>query len=71
MNSGMEKDLYQATIRIENNVISTVTGKDINFLKIHLSEKCDLEQSGVEGEITELSSGKIVYKCHKQTIIDQ
>ncbi|KTD69128.1 MULTISPECIES: hypothetical protein [Legionella] len=71
MNSFSPKDLYEARIKIENKVISTTTGKNIDTLKIHLSERCDLEPSGTEGEIIELATGKIIYRCNKQTIIDK
>ncbi|KTC83538.1 hypothetical protein [Legionella cincinnatiensis] len=71
MDSSNEKNTYEARILIENKIIFTTTGKDLDNLKICLSEKCDQEHSGVEGEIIELASGLIIYKCHKQTIIDQ
>ncbi|KTC90542.1 hypothetical protein OQJ15_07885 [Fluoribacter dumoffii] len=71
MNSPTQKDPFEARVKIENRIISKTTGPNIEILKIHLSEQCDLEHSGVEGEIIELATGKIVYRCHKQTIIDQ
>lgn len=71
MNSPIEKDPYEAIIKIEDMVISKTTGKNIEVLKIHLSNECDLEHSGAEGEIIELATGKIIYRCHKQTIIDK
>ncbi|MCW8398007.1 hypothetical protein OQJ26_04275 [Legionella sp. PATHC038] len=71
MNSLRQKDPYEARVTIENKIISKTTGQNIDALKVHLSQQCDLEHSGVEGEIIELATGKIVYRCHKQTIIDQ
>ncbi|MCE0724447.1 MULTISPECIES: hypothetical protein [Legionella] len=71
MNSPIENDPYEAIVKIEEIVISKITGKNIDALKIHLSDKCDLEHSGAEGTIIELATGKIIYRCHKQTIIDQ
>ncbi|KTD62620.1 hypothetical protein Lsan_1802 [Legionella santicrucis] len=71
MDSSNEKDTYEARILIENKIIFKTTGKDLDNLKICLSEKCDQEHSGTEGVIVELVSGLIIYRCHKQTIIDQ
>lgn len=71
MNSSIEKDPYEAIVKIEEIIISKTTGNNIEALKIHLSNQCDLEHSGVEGEIVELATGKIIYRCHKQTIIDK
>ncbi|CAM2925217.1 Uncharacterised protein [Legionella steigerwaltii] len=71
MNSRSQKDPYEARIKIENQIISITTGQNIDALKVHLSEQCDLEHSGAEGEIIELATGIIIYRCHKQTIIDQ
>ncbi len=71
MGSSNEKDTYEARIVIENKIIFKTTGKNLDNLKICLSEKCDQEHSGAEGVIVELASGSIIYRCHKQTIIDQ
>ncbi|MCW8408108.1 hypothetical protein OQJ13_03885 [Legionella sp. PATHC035] len=71
MNSLKQNDPYEARVTIEKKIISKTTGQSIDALKVHLSEQCDLEHSGAEGEIIELATGKIIYRCHKQTIIDQ
>ncbi|KTD09120.1 hypothetical protein Lgra_2355 [Legionella gratiana] len=71
MDPSNEKDIYEARILIENEIIFKTTGKNLDDLKICLSEKCDQEHSGAEGEIVEIISGSIMYRCHKQTIIDQ
>ena len=71
MNATADQPLYEAKIRIGNKIMSTVTGNSINELQVFLSGKCELEKSGAEGEIIELSTGKVVYHCNKQTIIDQ
>ncbi|KTD01802.1 hypothetical protein OQJ19_12470 [Fluoribacter gormanii] len=71
MNSAKEKDPYEARIKIEEKIISSTTGSNIESLMILLTEKCDLEHSGAEGEIIEIATGKVIYRCHKQTIIDQ
>ncbi|HHF7372975.1 hypothetical protein [Legionella bozemanae] len=71
MNSPIEDDPYEAVVKIDEIVISKITGKNIDALKIHLSDKCDLEHSGAAGEIIELATGKIIYRCYKQTIIDK
>lgn len=71
MDPPTEKSSYEARVKIENIIISKTTGGNVDALKVYLSEKCDLEHSGAEGEIIELTTGKIIYKCHKQTIIDK
>lgn len=71
MGSSNEKDIYEARVLIEGKVIFKITGKSIDDLKAYLSEKCDQEHSGTEGEIIEIASGDVIYKCHKQTLIDK
>ncbi|KTD40492.1 hypothetical protein [Legionella parisiensis] len=71
MNSPIEKDPYEAIVKIEEIVISKITGKNVDALKIHLIDKCDSEHSGASGEIIEIATGKIIYRCYKQTIIDK
>lgn len=65
------KNSYEARVKIEDCVISSTRGDSVEQLKVFLSQQCDLEQSGAEGEIIECATGKIVYKCHKQTVIDE
>ncbi len=71
MSAPKEKDLYEARVKIEDKIISKTTGTSVDSLMVLLSEQCDLEHSGAEGEIIEIATGKIIYKCHKQTIIDK
>lgn len=71
MNKAADQPFYQAKIRIGNKIISTVTGDNLNELQVFLSNKCELEQSGVQGEIIALGTGEVVYRCNKQTIIDE
>ncbi|MDR3442958.1 MAG: hypothetical protein P4L65_08065 [Legionella sp.] len=71
MNLPNDKDPYEAQIRIGNKIISTVTGKNISELQAFLSERCELEESGTEGQIIEMSTGNVIYSCRKQTIIDE
>lgn len=71
MDSPKKYDRYEARILIENEVILKKTGNNIDELKVYLIEKCDQEHSGTEGEIIERASGTIIYRCHKQTIIDK
>ncbi|KTD60611.1 hypothetical protein Lsai_0069 [Legionella sainthelensi] len=55
MGSSNEKDTYEARIVIKNKIIFKTTGKDLDNLKICLSENCDQEHSGAEGVIVELA----------------
>ena len=71
MSSPTDKNPYEAQIRVGNKIISKMTGKSISKLQAFLSERCELEESGTEGHIIELSTGKIIYSCRKQTIIDE
>jgi hypothetical protein len=71
MNKTADQPLYEAKIRIGNKIISTVTGNSISDLRVFLSGKCELEKSGAKGEIIELSTGEVVYRCNRQTIIDE
>ncbi|PWY54312.1 hypothetical protein DGG96_17845 [Legionella qingyii] len=71
MNSPKEKDPYEARMKMEGKIISSTTGSNIDSLMILLTEQCDSEHSGTEGEIIEVATGKVIYRCHKQTIIDQ
>lgn len=65
------KDIYEARVKIGNNIISKITGIKVDPLKVHLSVQCDLESSGANGEIIDLITGKIIYRCRKQTIVDK
>ncbi|KGP63678.1 hypothetical protein EP47_04750 [Legionella norrlandica] len=71
MSSNESQCLYEARIRIEDVIIFKVAGNDTNGLKVLLSAKCELEKSGAEGEIIEISTGEIIYRCRKQTTIDE
>lgn len=71
MKESSAQDPYKARITINNKIIYKVTGKSIEELQPLLHARCQTEESGVKGEIIEISSGEIVYSCNKQTIIDQ
>ena len=71
MGSPNKTHTYEARIKMEDKIIFKTTGENLDKLKVILSDRCELEHSGVEGEIIELATGKIVYKFHKQTIIDK
>lgn len=71
MNTTADQPLYEAKIRIGDKIIFAVTGNSISELQVFLSGKCELEKSGTEGEIIEISTGEVVYRCNKQTIIDE
>ena len=71
MTKSTVKNPYEGRIRINNQIVYTVTGESINELQVLLHGRCQTEESGTEGEIIELSSGKTVYRCRKETIIDQ
>ena len=71
MNSIKENKRYEARVKIENQIVFKTTGRNLNNLKIKLSEKCDLEHSGAKGEIVEIATGKVVYRCRKVTVIDK
>lgn len=71
MSSHYNKDRYKAILRIEGKTILKLTGDNIEDLKVRLIGLCESEHSGAEGEIIEVATGNSVYRCHKQTIIDQ
>jgi hypothetical protein len=71
MKAPPNQDPYEARVSIENKILYRMTGKNLGELQILLHEKCLEEKSGIDGEIIELSTGKTVYRCSKQTIIDQ
>ncbi|MFI4919655.1 MAG: hypothetical protein ACHP65_08885 [Legionellales bacterium] len=70
MNPSDAKQPYEARIIIGDKIISTTTGTSISELQAFLNRQCELEKSGVEGEIIEVSTGKTIYRCNRQTIID-
>ena len=67
----MLKDTYEAQVKIGKNIISKITGKILNDLRVHMILHCDLESSGARGELIDLASGKIIYRCYKQTLVDK
>ena len=71
MNDNINHDLYEARIKIGEEIIFKTTGKKLNDLKIALAAHCELESSGAVGEIIELGTNEVVYSCRKQTIIDE
>ena len=71
MTKSTAKHPYEGRIRINNQIVYKVTGKSIHELQPLLHGRCQTEASGAEGEIIELSSGQTVYRCRKETIIDQ
>ena len=71
MSKSTAKNPYEGRIRIGNQIVYTVTGNSINELQALLHGRCQIEESGAEGEIIELSSGQTVSRCRKETIIDQ
>ncbi|BCA96573.1 hypothetical protein TUM19329_29340 [Legionella antarctica] len=67
MNTVTEQHPYQAKIKIGDEIISQTTGDCISDLQIFLIGQCELEKSGAEGEIVEISTGEVVYRCRKQS----
>lgn len=67
----MWKDTYEAQIKIGKNIISKITGKILHDLRVRMILHCDLESSGARGELIDLATGKIIYRCHKQTLVDK
>ncbi|KTD44414.1 hypothetical protein Lpar_0500 [Legionella parisiensis] len=65
------KDIYEARVKIGNHLISKIRGIKADPLKVYLSVQCDLESSGAKGELIDLLTGKIIYACRKQTIVDK
>ncbi|KTD72790.1 hypothetical protein Ltuc_0637 [Legionella tucsonensis] len=65
------KNLYEARVKIGNHIISKITGIKADPLKVYLSVQCDLESSGAKGELIDLITGRIIYACRKQTIVDK
>ncbi|HHF7365174.1 TPA: hypothetical protein ACPSKY_000267 [Legionella bozemanae] len=65
------KNLYEARVKIGNHIISKIRGIKADALKVYLSVQCDLESSGAKGELIDLGTGKIIYACRKQTIVDK
>ena len=61
MSSSDAKQPYEARIIMGGKIISTTTGTSISDLQAFLSRQCELEQSGVEGEIIELNNRKYSY----------
>jgi hypothetical protein len=66
MNAAVDHHLYEAKIKIGNEIISQTTGDSISDLQIFLIGHCETEKSGAEGEIVEISTGEVVYRCRKQ-----
>lgn len=71
MSASTDTHHYEAQIKIGDKILSKSTGNSVSELQVFLSGRCELEQSGAEGQIIELSTGKVIYSCRKQTIIDQ
>ncbi len=67
MNTAAEQHTYEARIKIGGEVISQTTGDSISDLQVFLIGQCELEKSGAEGEIVEISTGEVVYRCRKQS----
>ncbi len=67
----MLKDNYEARVKIGNHTISKITGKVLHELKVRLILLCDLESSGARGELIELATDNVIYRCHKQTLVDK
>ena len=65
------KDIYEARVKIGNHIISKITGIKAEPLKVYLSVQCDMESSGAKGELIDLVTGKIIYSCRKQTVVDK
>lgn len=71
MLTSVVKDTYEARVKIGHQIIYRITGKILDALKVRLILKCDLESSGARGELIDLTTGTIIYKCHKQTLVDK
>ncbi|MGM9455284.1 hypothetical protein ACTAZI_18345 [Legionella bozemanae] len=65
------KNAYEARVKIGHHILSKITGENANALKVRLIQQCDLESSGARGELIDLATGKIIYRCHKQTLVDK
>ncbi|STY28825.1 Uncharacterised protein [Legionella wadsworthii] len=65
------KDIYEARVKIGNLIISKIRGIKADALKVYLSVQCDIESSGARGELIDLDSGRVIYSCRKQTLVDK
>ncbi|MCL9684948.1 hypothetical protein [Legionella maioricensis] len=66
MKAATEQHTYEAKIKIGDEVISKTTGDSISDLQVFLIGQCEMEKSGAEGEIVEIGTGEVVYRCRKQ-----
>lgn len=64
-------DIYEARVKIGNLIISKIRGIKADALKVYLSVQCDLESSGAKGELIDLVTGRVIYSCRKQTLVDK
>lgn len=71
MLNSIVKDTYEARVKIGHHIISKITGKILHELKVRLILLCDLESSGARGELIDLATDKIIFRCHKQTLVDK
>ncbi len=66
MDQNNQEHRYQARILVRSAVIFTTLGDDLDELIALVNAKVESESSGTEGEIIDLSSQEIVYRCRKQ-----
>ena len=71
MLNSIVKDTYEARVKIGSHIITKITGKILHELKVRLILLCDMESSGARGELIDLATDKIIYSCHKQTLVDK
>lgn len=62
----MVQHQYIARIKLEDAVVKTFSGDDIEKLQAHLMQSLEDECTNARGEIVNNDSGELVYQCRKQ-----